>query len=261
MAAAFLTALRLDAADPAPLLTRAHAHNDYEHKRPLLDALDQGFCSVEADVFLVNGSLWVAHSRSGLKPERQLTNLYLDPLLARVRARAGSVYETKAPFYLLIDIKENGAEVYGELQRLLPKYGEMLTRVRGRVVERGAITVVLSGDRPRPLVLADQDRYAALDGLLGDLDAGLPAGDVPWVSENWVDHFHWRGVGEMNPDDAAKLDSITRRAHEQGRQVRFWGAPDREAFWQRLDNAGVDWINTDRLSDCRAYFLKAHPVD
>ena len=31
-----------------------HAHNDYLHSRPLLDALDQGFDSVEADVFLVN---------------------------------------------------------------------------------------------------------------------------------------------------------------------------------------------------------------
>ena len=33
-------------------LPNAHAHNDYEHKRPLFDALDHGFCSVEADVFL-----------------------------------------------------------------------------------------------------------------------------------------------------------------------------------------------------------------
>ena len=32
---------------PASPVRRAHAHNDYEHKRPLLDALDQGFCSVE----------------------------------------------------------------------------------------------------------------------------------------------------------------------------------------------------------------------
>jgi hypothetical protein len=33
---------------PAQHLTRAHAHNDYHHPRPLLDALDHGFCSVEA---------------------------------------------------------------------------------------------------------------------------------------------------------------------------------------------------------------------
>ncbi len=44
------------AADAAPLVN-AHAHNDYAHKRPLADALDHGFCSVEADIFLVDGAL------------------------------------------------------------------------------------------------------------------------------------------------------------------------------------------------------------
>ena len=48
------------AAEPTPLV-HAHAHNDYEHKRPLFDALEQGFCSVEADVWLVEGKLLVAH--------------------------------------------------------------------------------------------------------------------------------------------------------------------------------------------------------
>lgn len=46
-------------AQPAPL-ERAHAHNDYEHARPLFDALERGFNSVEADVHLVDGRLLVA---------------------------------------------------------------------------------------------------------------------------------------------------------------------------------------------------------
>ncbi|MEC4021166.1 hypothetical protein QMK28_34095, partial [Streptomyces sp. H27-D2] len=36
---------------PAPL-RRAHAHNDFVHPRPLLDALSHGFASVEADIWL-----------------------------------------------------------------------------------------------------------------------------------------------------------------------------------------------------------------
>jgi hypothetical protein len=42
-------------------LERAHAHNDYEHERPLHDALGHGFKSVEADVWLVDGELVVSH--------------------------------------------------------------------------------------------------------------------------------------------------------------------------------------------------------
>jgi len=69
-------------AEPKPLVN-AHAHNDYEHARPLLDALDRGFCSVEADVWLVDGQLLVAHDRGKAKPGRTLQALYLDPLRAR----------------------------------------------------------------------------------------------------------------------------------------------------------------------------------
>ena len=38
-------------------LSLAHAHNDYEHERPLYDAIAHGFNSVEADVFLVDDDL------------------------------------------------------------------------------------------------------------------------------------------------------------------------------------------------------------
>jgi hypothetical protein len=65
--------LVLHAAEPKPLV-RAHAHNDYEHARPLFDALDRGFCSVEADVYLIDGELLVAHDRKDVKAGRTLRN-------------------------------------------------------------------------------------------------------------------------------------------------------------------------------------------
>src|SRR5437773_10344211 len=102
--AIFLAARLAHAAPPAPLV-HAHAHNDYEHKRPLLDALDHGFCSVEADVFLVEGDLLVGHTRKDLRPERTLEKLYLDPLRERVKANGGKVYAGGPTVFLLIDVK------------------------------------------------------------------------------------------------------------------------------------------------------------
>src|SRR2546430_573705 len=78
-----------------PPLTRAHAHNDYEHTRPLLDALDHGFCSIEADIWLVDGKLLVAHERGNVKPDRTLQALYLDPLRERVRWNGVMPEETR----------------------------------------------------------------------------------------------------------------------------------------------------------------------
>ncbi|HEX4350794.1 MAG TPA: hypothetical protein VH251_10415, partial [Verrucomicrobiae bacterium] len=82
----------LSASEPTLLLTHAHAHNDYEHTRPLFDALDHGFCSVEADIFLVNGQLLVAHRLNQTSPKRTLQALYLDPLRERMGKNHGRVY-------------------------------------------------------------------------------------------------------------------------------------------------------------------------
>lgn len=100
------------AAEPAEVtpLPNAHAHNDYYHKRPLLDALDHGFCSVEADVFLVDGELLVGHDRRELTAERSLRKLYLDPLRRRVKENGGRVYREPGEFTLLVDFKTNGVE-------------------------------------------------------------------------------------------------------------------------------------------------------
>src|SRR5436190_17692627 len=79
------------------LLDRAHAHNDYEHTRPLLDALDRGFGSIEADIYLINGALFVAHDRDSVRADRTLEALYLAPLRAWVAARGGRVYAGRPP--------------------------------------------------------------------------------------------------------------------------------------------------------------------
>ena len=82
--AAVLTLASMPLAGQPRPLTNVHAHNDYEHTRPLLDALQHGFCSVEADVHLVDGQLLVAHSRLDVNPGKTLQALYLDPLRERV---------------------------------------------------------------------------------------------------------------------------------------------------------------------------------
>src|SRR5436305_12662245 len=92
---------------PVEPLPHAHAHNDYEHKRPLFDALECGFCSVEADIWLVDGKLLVAHDRNQVKPERTLQALYLDPLRERARRNGGRVYPNGPEVILLVDVKSD----------------------------------------------------------------------------------------------------------------------------------------------------------
>src|SRR6202000_231831 len=105
MALMALLAVRSLHADEPLLITGAHAHNDYVHTHPLFDALTNGFCSVEADIFLTNGQLLVAHTLKETVPGRTLQSLYLDPLRARVKQNGGHVYTNGPEFTLLIELK------------------------------------------------------------------------------------------------------------------------------------------------------------
>jgi hypothetical protein len=247
------TASAADKAAPVKPLAAAHAHNDYEHARPLLDALDHGFCSVEADIYLVDGKLLVAHNRPDVKPERTLEALYLDPLLARVKANGGSVYPSGPRFTLLIDLKSDGPATYAVLTKTLAKYAEMLTTIRDGKAAPGAISIVISGNRPLKEVAAEKVRYAGIDGRLTDLDADTPAELMPMISDNWGLHFRWRGVGEIPAAERAKLREVVDKAHQHGRTVRFWNIPANATIWGELSAAGVDLINTDDLAGLEKY--------
>ncbi|HNQ89932.1 MAG TPA: phosphatidylinositol-specific phospholipase C/glycerophosphodiester phosphodiesterase family protein [Verrucomicrobiota bacterium] len=249
---------RTAAPDPPPVpLPQAHAHNDYAHARPLLDALDQGFCSVEADVHLVDGRLLVAHSRAFTRPERTLETLYLDPLRARVRAHGGRVYRQGPEFFLLIDFKTPAAPTWEALRGVLSVYGDILTTFRTHRIETNAVTIILSGNAPRAQLAAEPVRHAAVDGRLPDLEGTASAGSIPWVSASWSEVFTWRGRDAFPPAEAQRLRELVARAHAQGRKIRFWGGPDTPALWKEQHAAGVDLINTDRLAELRK-FLSVH---
>ncbi|WJV44635.1 phosphatidylinositol-specific phospholipase C/glycerophosphodiester phosphodiesterase family protein [Streptomyces flavofungini] len=241
-------------------LAQAHAHNDYEHPRPLLDALDHRFTSVEADIFLVGGKLLVAHDPEDLDPKRTLESLYLDPLAARVRANHGSVYRRwHGEFQLLVDIKTEGASTYRELDLVLRRYRHLFTTYAHGKVRRAAVTAVISGDRAaRAPMEAQRVRRAFYDGRLADLGTAAPASFIPLISDNWSLNFTWQGVGAIPPAERQKLRDIVSAAHRRGQRVRFWATPDlagpqRDAVWSELLAAGVDHLNTDDLAGLQRF--------
>jgi hypothetical protein len=243
---------------PQPL-ERAHAHNDYEHARPLQDALDEGFTSVEADVYLVGTELLVAHDPQGVVPGRTLRSLYLDPLRARVRATGGRVHRGyTGVFQLLVDVKTDPVLTYLALDRELAAYGDVLWRWQDDVPVRGAVQVVVSGNRSRELMDAQRLRYAGFDARLADLGT-VPSSLSPLVSDSFTSTFTWRGVGPMPAAERERLRTTVARAHAAGQRVRFYATPDtapvRDAVWAELLAADVDQLNTDDLAGLRAWLL------
>lgn len=214
----------------------AHSHNDYEQPRPLLDALALGFDSIEADIWLVDGRLLVAHEAEQVRPERTLESLYLDPLREWVK-------QPGRPLILLIDVKTEAAATYAALDAVLAEYPELTARVR----------CIVSGNRAREVMAAQPHRRAALDGRLDDLATDAPADLIPLVSDNWAKFFTWCGDGDFPAADRERLRQFVAQAHAQHRLLRFWNTPNRPGVWRELRAAGVDVIGTDDLAALRRF--------
>jgi len=240
-------------------LVHGHAHNDYEHKRPLFDALDNGFCSVEADIYLANDQLLVAHERFQTRPEKTLQSLYLDPLRVRVKKNGGRVYPNGPECTLLIDIKTDWRTTYPVLREVLKQYSDILTVFQSESKSTNAITAIITGNRSKEMFAGEAERYGALDGELADLNSNESADFIPWISSNWSSTFHWNGHGEIPADEKERLQGMVAKAHEKGRRVRFWGSPDNPDFWRELLSDGVDLINTDKLPELREFFETNRP--
>ena len=239
----------------------AHAHNDYYHTRPLFDALDCKFKSIEADVFAIGDSLFVAHDFDKIKPGSTLRQLYLNPLKKIINRNNGSVYGDGEEIIILVDFKSEGLTTYKLLHQILEDYKKILTSYKSEKKKTGAVQIIVSGNRPYDYMQQQKIRYAGYDGRIAELDLGIPASFMPLVSDNWTNHFKWQGKGEMPLDEKKKLTSILEKARENGYMIRFWATPDRpgdyrKTVWSVLKNAGVDLIGTDDLKGLQFMFLE-----
>lgn len=255
LATALGPAIKADDASAVTPLKQAHAHNDYLHPRPLRDALDQGFGSVEADIFLKGDQLLIGHEERELKPERTLESLYLDPLRERIRAHGGWVYDPGFHFSLLIDVKTEADTTYVELDKILARYADILSVMRDGRIEQKAVTVVLSGNRARDIITKQSVRYVGIDGRPEDLSTQVTSDLMPWISARWGALFTWKGEGPLPAEERTKLIDLVTRTHQHGQQIRFWATPENELTWKELFSAKVDLINTDDLVGLRKFLL------
>ena len=239
-----------------------HSHNDYWRNRPMLDALDHGFCSVEADVFLRDGQFWAGHVPAEIMLRRNLETIYFQTLKEQIALNGGTVYPGVETFYLWIEFKEEPEEAWAELVPLLEKYKDMLCSVTDGVKKPGPVQVIITGNRPLKAFEDSKGKtfYATLDGRFSDLDnPNRPAWMVGAINENWGSVCSWKGSGEFPADQRAKLATLIDKAHSQGRILRFWGAPQNAAFWTELRRLKVDLLNTDHLTTFRNFDQKYKP--
>lgn len=221
-----------------------HSHNDYEQPVPFEAAYKAGFGSIEADVFLVNNQLLVAHTEKELSPDRTLEKMYLQPLNA--------LGNTVHPMQLMIDIKTDSVQTLNRLVQVLQQYPAL--------IQNPSLHWVISGNRPAVNTFADYPAFISFDGELHKTYPAAAMQRIAMLSGPMYKFTKWNGKGVITAEDKAILQPLIRKAHEQHKPVRFWGAPDVENAWYQLMHLGVDFINTDNISGASG-FLERLPAN
>lgn len=213
-----------------------HSHNDYEQVTPFTAAWKAGFGSIEADIWLHNGRLLVAHTYESLSPARTLENLYLQPLLKVARANR--------PVQMMIDIKTDSIATLDSLVALLQRYP---------VLQQSGISWVISGNRP---LVSRYNTYPAWILFDGQLSKTYPEEVLPkiaMISGPLSDYTSWTGKGVLTVQEKSRLQQLIQQVHSLHKPIRFWGAPDVVNAWYQFMHLGIDYINTDHIEGASSF--------
>ena len=208
-----------------------HSHNDYIQELPFWYAYSNGASSIEADVFLRDGKLYVTHAEHEIMEGRTLETLYLDRLESLVRS--GELREIQ----LLIDLKSEAYKTLKKLVEVLGKYPSL--------TKDDKVKFVISGNRPKPDDYKKYPDFIWFDHQnLDELDT-IDLSKVALVSVSFKNFTVWNGYGRMTADDFKAVFQAIQKAKSSGKPFRFWATPDTKTAWARLAMLEVDFINTD----------------
>lgn len=237
-------------------LHHAHAHNDGKNKRPLFDALSQGFCFIEADIHLIRNEIYVAHRRPIFpRRDKTLSRLYLEPLFQLFQQQGQIFPQDNCPIYLLLDIKSNAAKTYERLKKTILPYQTMLSSWENNVEKRGVVRLILSGNRPIDRVVKESKRWFLLDGRIEDIGKKYPVELMPMISDRFAKVLGRHYFGKtLSAEQEKRLRVIAHQVHREGKKLRLWNSPEKESIWAALLEGGADIINTDQLFQVATFF-------
>lgn len=224
-------------------VANAHSHNDYEQPTPFWTAYNEGFGSIEADIYLYHDSLLVAHEPSELALYRSLEQYYLQPLSSCIKKNGGSVYNDKSSrLQILIDIKTEAGATLNKLIETLKKYPAL--------INTKTLTFAISGNRPDEAEFNSYPSFILFDGVLSKEYAANALKKIPLLSDNIAYYVHGNAPTR---EEWQHLQIAVKKAHDLKKQVRFWGTPDNMEVWKQLMALGVDYINTDHINALGAF--------
>lgn len=230
--------------------TRIHSHNDYKNPVPLLNALESKAWSIEADVFLVKGSILVGHTLKETSRKKSLQSMYIQPIISLFNRNNGKISPDSSYLTnLVIDIKQDDPLLLRALIDLFKPLGQYFDRS----VNPFAVQIIISGNRGPISNWESYPPFFLFDGRPFEKYDPPALKKVAMISDNYFNYIDTRS----NRGDSTKIKLVLDKSKAINKPVRFWGSPDNEGVWQFLVQCGVDILNTDKPIACRAFLNTA----
>ena len=224
----------------------AHSHNDYEQQTPLMLAYNAQFGSIEADIWAVNGDLFVAHNKTDIKAEKSMDSLYIQPIVRLFRKNGGKAWNNHpSTFQLMIDLKTPVDPTLTLLVEKLKKYPDVFDSYQNN----NAIRVVITGNRPDPSGFSKYPMFIWFDGNVTLKYDEQQLKRVALYSENLAGFTTWKGKEAILEKEEIQLKQVIDSVHGLNKKIRFWNAPDDAFAWKTLMNLKVDYLNTDYIEE------------
>lgn len=236
---------------PAQRYTSAaiFAHNDYEKPIPFEVAYKANVGFIEADVFLSDENLFVAHERKQIQKDKTLETLYLNPLNKRIEENGGHAYADKErSLTLMIDLKTEGVVTVNTLISKLKNYR--------RLIECKSLLITLSGNMPAPELWSNYPEYIHFDGRPEITYTPEQQTRIRLVGDSFRNYSTWNGRGALSKSDEEKISRVIEAAHAINKPFRFWAIPDFSESWIKLIELHVDILNTDDVAGLAAFLRK-----
>jgi alkaline phosphatase len=236
--------ISLTTAYPQYSTLNAHSHNDYENDPPFMLAYNNHFGSIEADIWAVNGELFVSHNKKDIIPSRTLDSLYIKPIVRILRHNGGKAWkDNQGTFQLMIDLKTPVDPTLSLLIQKLANYPDVFDSR----INKNAVRIVITGNRPEPAKFLHYPAFVFFDGNVELKYSKKQLKRIALYSENFRNFSSWSGEGEINEKEKVRLEGIVDSVHSVKRKIRFWNTPDNDDAWRLFIEMGIDYINTDHI--------------
>ena len=156
---------------------------------PFINAYNEHFGSIEADIFLIKGKILVGHNIQELSNDRSIENLYLTPL--------ASLKHKNRSLQILIDIKSDAISTLDSLISVLKKYPTL--------INNPSIRFVISGNRPAENLYKNYPSFIMFDGRIGKEYAAEELNKIALLSEDFGKFTMWKKTWPIINEDREKI--------------------------------------------------------